>query len=74
MRQCSEERWRKHVLTVIQQLKDAMQVDYVVLGGGNAKRFDSLAPGCRRGDNANAFCGGRRLWQIRSNEPRRVNR
>jgi len=35
----------------------------VVIGGGNAKRLKELPPGCRLGDNVNAFEGGCRLWQ-----------
>jgi hypothetical protein len=33
-----------------------------VLGGGNVKHLEDLPKGCRRGDNANAFIGGFRLW------------
>jgi len=36
----------------------------VVLGGGNAKKFDELPEGIERGHNRNAFLGGTRLWQI----------
>jgi polyphosphate glucokinase len=35
----------------------------VVIGGGNVKRLKELPPGCRAGDNANAFIGGFRLWE-----------
>jgi hypothetical protein len=34
----------------------------VVLGGGNVRLLKELPPGCRRGDNENAFAGGFRLW------------
>lgn len=37
--------------------------DYVVLGGGNAKRIGPLSPDTRLGDNRNAFLGGFRLWE-----------
>ena len=37
----------------------------MVLGGGNAKQLKELPPGCRLGDNANAFLGGFRLWHDR---------
>jgi len=33
-----------------------------VIGGGNVKRLDELPPDTRRGDNADAFPGGFRLW------------
>ncbi len=34
-----------------------------MLGGGNVKKLKTLPPGCRAGDNANAFLGGFRLWE-----------
>ena len=58
-----KKRWRKHVVDVIERLKAAMAPDYVVIGGGNLKKLDKLPPGCRPGDNANAFKGGFRVWQ-----------
>ncbi len=41
----------------------ALEPEYVVVGGGNVKKLKELPPGCRAGDNANAFVGGFRLWQ-----------
>ena len=55
-------KWRHQVNKVVQQLKGAVQADYVVLGGGNAKLLKKLPPGARLGDNSNAFQGGYRLW------------
>lgn len=55
-------RWRKHVADVASRLKTALQADYVVLGGGNAKFLKELPPDTRLGDNSKAFLGGRRLW------------
>jgi len=55
--------WTKSVFDVVQRLKDALIADYVVLGGGNVKKLEELPPGCRVGDNANAFVGGVRLWE-----------
>ena len=37
--------------------------DYIVLGGGNAKKVGELPAGTRLGANANAFVGGFRLWE-----------
>jgi polyphosphate glucokinase len=51
------------VATVVGLLKAALVADYVVLGGGQTKLLKELPPGCRRGDNANAFKGGQRLWE-----------
>jgi polyphosphate glucokinase len=50
------------VFETVQQLVAAMEPDYVVLGGGGAEELDELPPGCRLGDNQNAFLGGFRLW------------
>ena len=55
--------WRHHVLKIVQRLKDALEPDYVVLGGGNVNRIKTLPPATRRGNNRNAFIGGFRLWQ-----------
>ena len=55
-------KWRKDVLDVIAKLSDALLPDEVLLGGGKVKKLDVLPPGCRRGDNADAFTGGIRLW------------
>ncbi len=57
-------KWQRRVVDVIERLRAALQPDYIVLGGGNAEKLDALPPGCRMGDNANAFAGGFRLWQL----------
>ena len=59
-----EKTWRRDVEHALIQLKKALIADYVVLGGGNAKKFDELPRGIERGQNRNAFFGGTRLWQI----------
>jgi polyphosphate glucokinase len=56
-------RWQKAVFDVVARLKAALVADYVVLGGGNAKKLKELPPDCRAGHNENAFVGGFRLWQ-----------
>ncbi len=58
-----KKKWRRHVADVVEQLQAAMEPDYVVLGGGNAKKLKKLPPHTRRGDNRNAFLGGFRLWE-----------
>ncbi|MFO1301744.1 MAG: hypothetical protein U1F17_15505 [Burkholderiaceae bacterium] len=65
-------RWRKAVLDVVDTLRAALQPDYVVLGGGNARKLDAqaLPPQVRLGDNANAFVGGFRLWAGAAQAPR----
>jgi polyphosphate glucokinase len=56
-------KWRRYVGDVVARLIAALEPDDVVLGGGNAKELKELPPGCRAGDNANAFLGGFRLWE-----------
>ncbi|HYT92100.1 MAG TPA: hypothetical protein VEL76_25520, partial [Gemmataceae bacterium] len=56
--------WRKAVNTTVTALMGAFVVDYVVIGGGNAKNVKDLPPGARRGHNLTAFRGGFRLWSI----------
>lgn len=55
-------KWMRYVFDVVARLKAAFIVDYVVLGGGNVKKLDTLPPDCRPGSNENAFLGGVRLW------------
>lgn len=56
-------KWRESVLDVIQRLAAGLQVDYVVVGGGNSKRLKGLPDGVMLGANANAFVGGFRMWE-----------
>ena len=57
-----KKKWRKHVADVVRGLVAALEPDDVVLGGGNVRNLEKLPPGCRAGDNANAFLGGFRVW------------
>ncbi len=58
-----KKKWRNYVADVVTRLAAALEPDEVVLGGGNAKKLRELPPGCRLGDNTNAFLGGFRLWE-----------
>lgn len=58
-----KKKWRRHVTDVVTRLIAALQPGDVVLGGGNVKKLKALPPGCRAGENANAFRGGFRLWE-----------
>ena len=58
-----KKKWRRHVGTIVQLLKEALDADYVVLGGGNSKKLKTIPPGARLGKNENAFLGGLRLWK-----------
>jgi len=65
-------RWKKNVFETVELLTAAILPDYVVLGGGNAKKLKELPPACVAGDNANAFIGGFRMWEgpaDRSSDP-----
>ena len=55
-------KWQEHVFAVVGILKHGLQAEYVVLGGGEAKRLKELPPDTRLGSNANAITGGLRLW------------
>ncbi|HTS55314.1 MAG TPA: ROK family protein [Burkholderiales bacterium] len=57
-----KKKWRRYVADVVGRLDAALEPDDLVLGGGNAKELKKLPPGCRLGDNANAFVGGFRMW------------
>ena len=56
-------KWRKEVAEVVERFREALSPDYIVLGGGNAKKVKDLPEGCELGNNANAFLGGFRLWE-----------
>ena len=59
-----KKKWRRQVLKVSDELKQALGAESVVLGGGNAKELEGLPlpKDYRLGDNRNAFTGGFRLW------------
>jgi polyphosphate glucokinase len=59
-----KKKWRKVVAEVIEHLSRAFEVDYVVLGGGNARKLKELPPMTRLGDNSNAMTGGRIIWEM----------
>jgi polyphosphate glucokinase len=65
LKRLGKRKWAQHVAYGVARLIDAVHPDDVVLGGGNAKKLRKLPPGCRLGDNANAFLGGFRLWEGR---------
>jgi polyphosphate glucokinase len=55
--------WMREVLFCVTQLKLSFIADTVVLGGGNAKQFDTLPKGIEPGHNRNAYTGGCRMWE-----------
>jgi len=63
LQRLGETEWKEEVLYAVAQLKRSFIADYVVLGGGNAKRFQKLPEGIEHGENENAYRGGLRLWE-----------
>ncbi|MBX3326148.1 MAG: ROK family protein [Nitrospira sp.] len=63
LKRCGKKKWRRQVGQVTQALRRALQVEYVVLGGGNAKRLKRLPKDVHLGNNEHAFTGGFRLWE-----------
>jgi predicted NBD/HSP70 family sugar kinase len=57
-----KKKWRAAVAETVDRLAAALEPDYVVLGGGNAKKLGDLPANARLGANGNAFVGGFRLW------------
>ena len=57
-----KKKWRRSVADMVERLRKALEPEEVVLGGGNVHKLKKLPPGCRAGDNNNAFKGGFRLW------------
>jgi polyphosphate glucokinase len=58
-----KKKWRHHVAKIVELLKEALDADYVVIGGGNSKKLKTVPEGARLGANENAFRGGFRLWK-----------
>jgi polyphosphate glucokinase len=58
-----ERAWKSEVRHAVLQLKKSFVADYVVLGGGNAKRFKTFPDGVVPGNNRLAYLGGVRLWE-----------
>ena len=60
-----EREWKREVIYAVMQLKRSFIADYVVLGGGNVRRFNAVPRGVELGQNENAFLGGTRLWETK---------
>ena len=58
-----KKKWLKHVEATVTRFISVLELDDVVIGGGNAKKLKQLPPCCRLGSNAKAFTGGFRLWE-----------
>ncbi|HEY2139304.1 MAG TPA: ROK family protein [Chthoniobacterales bacterium] len=58
-----KKKWKREVLFCLEKLKLSFIADYVVLGGGNARQFETLPDGFVAGDNRNVYLGGLRMWE-----------
>jgi polyphosphate glucokinase len=67
-----KKKWRHRVFDVVADLTAALEPDYTVIGGGNVEKLDKLPRKTKRGDNANAFTGGFRLWDPPRQPKRRI--
>ena len=56
-------KWRRTVNEVVTQLCSLLEADYVVIGGGNARKLKRLPKNARLGSNDFAFLGGFRVWR-----------
>ena len=63
LQKLGKKKWRKVLELLVGRFTTALLLDDVVIGGGNAKKLKRAPPGCRLGDNANAFIGGFRMWE-----------
>jgi len=59
-----KKKWRQVIDRVVPLLMAATLADYVVIGGGNAKRIKNPPGGARLSNNLTAFRGGFRLWHL----------
>jgi predicted NBD/HSP70 family sugar kinase len=57
-----QKRWEEALERIIAILHMGFVPDYIVIGGGNARRVKHLPRGTKLGDNRNAYIGGLRLW------------
>jgi polyphosphate glucokinase len=62
LKRLGKKKWQRKVADVLERLAAALQPEYIVLGGGNAKKIERLSRRMRLGKNNGAFIGGFRLW------------
>jgi polyphosphate glucokinase len=62
-RRLGAKKWRRAVNDVVEQLSKALEADYVVIGGGNARKLKKMPETARLGNNDFAFLGGFRVWR-----------
>jgi glucose-6-phosphate isomerase len=62
LKRLGRKKWEKEVFAVVRTLSDALEPDYVLLGGGNVRKLKVLPPHVERGTNLAAIPGGVRVW------------
>src|SRR5580698_319499 len=67
-------KWRNAVKQVVEQLSSVLEADYVVIGGGNARKLKRLPKNARLGSNDFAFIGGFRVWRDAAEAPSAAKR
>jgi polyphosphate glucokinase len=63
LQRLGRKKWEAKVFQVVTELREALEADYVVLGGGNTKKLKKLPAKTSLGSNENAFVGGFRMWK-----------
>jgi len=67
LKRLGKKKWERKVDKVVTELREALAAEYVVLGGGNAKKLKELPEKTSLGSNENAFLGGFRMWALTKN-------
>jgi len=62
LKRLGTKKWRRTVAEIVTQLCTLLEADYVVIGGGNARKLKRLPRKARLGNNDFAFLGGFRIW------------
>jgi polyphosphate glucokinase len=63
LRRLGVKKWCRNVKEIVERLSAVLEADYVVIGGGNARKLKRLPKNARLGNNDFAFIGGFRLWR-----------
>jgi polyphosphate glucokinase len=69
MKRLGGKKWRRAVKEVVEQLSSVLEADYIVIGGGNARKLKRLPKNARLGSNDFAFIGGFRVWHDAADAP-----
>ena len=74
LKRLGRKKWEREVRKVVAELQETLEVNQVVLGGGNARKLKKLPPGSILGSNQNAFLGGFHMWNRRRTSRRQQGR